>query len=89
MFVMLLRNVTVSCSSVQGLDVISLTLRPVKSKDHIKSEITCWVNRLLAGIIYFSFVSLFLYVAYTFCASCVTQSSTGLNLINLFNMKST
>lgn len=46
---MLLRDATVSCSSGQELNAISFALRRVKSKDPIKSDLKCWVTRLLAG----------------------------------------
>lgn len=51
---MLLRDVKVSCSSGQELNVISFASRRVKSKDPIKSDLKCWVTRLLDGTVYFS-----------------------------------
>ena len=71
---MLLRVVTVSCSPGQELNGISFALRREESRDHIKSELTCWVTRsLLADIVYFPFVSLSLYVTCTFCASGIRE----------------
>lgn len=66
---MLLRDVKVSCSSGQELNVISFASRRVKSKDPIKSDLKCWVTRLLDGTVYFS-LRFFVLICYMY-VSCV------------------